>query len=63
KTNKYELIKTMRGAKKKKVTISKTPFGATLKNGKTYKFKICAYKIVDSSTTVNGAKTSLSYKK
>ena len=63
KTNKYALVKTVRGAKKTKITISKTPSGATLKNGKTYKFKICAYKIVDSSTTVNGAKTSLSYKK
>ena len=63
KTGKYVLIKTMRGAKKNKVTVSKTPFGATLKNEKTYKFKICAYKIVDSSTTVNGAKKSLKYNK
>ncbi|MBR1763248.1 MAG: leucine-rich repeat protein [Eubacterium sp.] len=63
KTNKYELVKTLRGAKKKSVTISKTPTGATLKNKKTYKFKICAYKIVDSETTVNGDKTALTYKK
>ena len=63
KTKKYELIKTMRGAKKNKVTISKTPYKARLTNGKTYKFKICAYKIVDSSTTVNGEKASLKYYK
>ena len=63
KTKKYELIKTIRGAKKSKITVSKTPSGATLKNGKTYKFKICAYKIVDSSTTVNGEKALLRYKK
>ena len=63
KTKKYELIKTVRGAKKNKITVSKTPFGATLKNGKTYKFRICAYKIVDSSTTVNGEKKALNYKK
>ena len=63
KTKKYELIKTVRGAKKNKITVSKTPSGAILKNGKTYKFKICAYKIVDSSTTVNGEKASLNYKK
>ena len=63
KTKKYELIKTMRGASKNKVTVSKTPSGETLKNKKTYKFKICAYKIVNSSTTVNGEKTKLVYKK
>lgn len=63
KTKKYELVKTLRGAKKKSVTISKTPTGATLKNKKTYKFKICAYKIVDSETTVSGDKTALTYKK
>ena len=63
KTKKYELVKTLRGAGKNKATISKTPSGATLKNKKTYKFKICAYKIVDSSTTVYSDKTNLSYKK
>ena len=63
KTKKYELVKTLRGAKKNKVTISKTPSGATLKNGKTYKFKICSYKIVDSKTTVSSDKTKLTYKK
>ena len=63
KTKKYTLVKTLRGAKKNKVTISKTPSGAKLKNKKTYKFKICAYKIVDSSTTVSSDKTKLTYKK
>ena len=63
KTKKYELVKTLRGQSKNKATISKTPDGKTLKNKKTYKFKICAYKIVNSSTTVYSDKTNLTYKK
>ena len=63
KTKKYELVKTLRGAKKNTVTISKTPFGGKLRNKNTYKFKIYAYKIVDSSTTVTSDATNLAYKK
>lgn len=63
KTKKYSLVKTIRGAKKKSVTISKTPAGKKLKKGGKYKFKIMGYKIVSSSKTVNGDKTSLTVKK
>jgi len=59
KTEKYQLVKTIRGASKNKVTVSRTPTGARLKNKKTYKFKICAYKVASSSATVYSDKVLL----
>lgn len=52
-TDDYELVKTLRGADNTSATISKTPDRETLKTG-TFDFRIYAYTIVDSQTTVLG---------